>query len=104
MRRNALRTFFERIVVATLPLAACGGDPATPPEDLAIADLSDFAVTGDDPILPPFDWCELANPPYSASVDPDLGLSPDGGYAEYGTLCYYKTVCNTVCKTGYNIC
>src|SRR5579871_6675616 len=105
MRRSALRVFFERVVVATLPLAGCGGDAPADANDLAVADLAGDAATGSDDGALPGDWCELIHPPFDVRPDPDAGLTPDGGVTEYGSTCYYQTVCLQVCvKPGYAVC
>jgi hypothetical protein len=120
MRRSALRTFFERVIVATLPLAAAACDnPATPPDMAAQADLGgvgggggeDLAVpTGDladpnaqdDLPAPPdmTDVCELMFPVTYVPIAKNL--VPDAGH--FNTLCVVGDPCTTVCPTGYTQC
>jgi hypothetical protein len=102
MPRWALQPFFERIVVAALPLVcACGGaHPARPDgsavmaADMAVADLADFI-----PVVPPVDTCDPAHPPIIIPITLDqLG---DGGTDDE---CRSDGVCDTICTNGYTIC
>lgn len=103
MPRHALRAFFERVVLASLPLVipACGGNhPHPTPKTtdmsvaMAVADLSSF-----NPNIPPPDPCELQHPPIVVSVTADQ--LPDGGMEEQ---CRSNGECLTFCAEGYTLC
>jgi hypothetical protein len=108
MRRNALRAFFERVVVASLPLAAgCGGQGAhdtglSAGADLAVADdlsapvpAADLALVDGAP--PRLDTCENLHPPVSIDF-------PPSGFPDGGADCHSGTMCTNVCPPGYIIC
>jgi hypothetical protein len=119
MRRSALRTFFERVIVASLPLAlaACdgptgtgggggdadlavmmmpGGDLAAPPGDMAQPpDPGDLAAAPD-----MTDTCELQHP--VLYVNMPASSVPDGGH--FNTLCVTGSPCTESCPTGYSQC
>ena len=86
MRRSALGTFFQRVILSTLPLAGCTGDPDEP--DLAPpADLQaniDFSS--------PLANCFAMNPDITVYPNPDGGISWDGGM---------DVVCLQFCPVGY---
>jgi len=116
MSRNALRVFFERVIVASLPLAvpACGGGKTmtnNPPADMAVATTEDgdmaVAGAGDDmtqaPMIDMFNFdlesCEKDHPVTPANIPADK--YPDGGF---GVLCVTGSPCTDVCPTGYAQC
>lgn len=117
MRRTALRTFFERVVVASLPLAVPACKEATmtrpPPStsaDMAMAlELADMAETptandmidpfGTDMVSFDLDTCESQHP--NTPVNMPASSLPDGGF---GMLCKNGSPCSDVCPTGYMQC
>jgi hypothetical protein len=127
MSRNALAAFFERLVVATLPLAvpACTAHHDTPAltadmtasapggDDLAIAgdlmsvasvDLAvslgvDLARSGDSGPPDPCDTNPTDPPPILVSFPP--GSLPDGGFS---TPCRSGGVCAQYCPYRYTTC
>ena len=116
MRRNALRTFFERVIVASLPLAApaCHSAASKPPQttgasDLAMASATDMAVSTSandlanaptlDLATTDLDTCEVNHP--VTVVNMPASYLPDGGFK---TLCVTGSPCSTVCPTDYVTC
>ena len=117
MPRKALARFFERLVVASLPLAvpACGGSRAstmTTTPDLAVpaetdgggddldmgmaakpSDLSKV-LTGDLARADMYDPCEVSLDPPPAVVPFPAGDIPDGGFA---MTCEAAAFCNKYC-------
>jgi hypothetical protein len=107
MPRHALRTFFERVVIATLPLVvpACSGNDAhTRDHGTAPTDMSAAAQPGDDmtsfnPTVPPKDPCESAHPPMVMAVTPAQLV--DGGTVPE---CRAGGECLSICANGYTLC
>jgi hypothetical protein len=118
MSRSALAVFFERLVVATLPLAvpACGG-PARPAADMSVAppadDLAVSMANGGADLAPtdlamadlrfdPNDPCDTSStdPPPIYVPFPAADL-PDGGFA---TPCQSGAVCTAHCPYRYTTC
>lgn len=122
MRRTALSAFFERVIVASLPIAisACGGAKTggggvggggmMSQPDMAVVDTAgDMAggTTGADmlpdtlDLLPPsdLDSCEIMHP--VTAVNMPASDLPDGGFP---TLCENGSPCTDVCPTGYGQC
>jgi hypothetical protein len=116
MRRTALRAFFERVVVASLPLTVACGDPTmndmgqtAPPADLTavapadltvggppdLAVLTDLALGGGD-----LDTCETQHP--ITYVNIPTSDVPDSGH--FNTLCVNGDPCTQVCPSGYTQC
>jgi hypothetical protein len=116
MPRHALRSFFERVIVASLPLVvpACGGGGNTgtttnpPPADMAVStDPGDMTATPEvDDLAGPtgdllnFDLesCEIDHPIKMVNASPNLPL--DAGF----TLCVTGEPCTSTCGDGYTIC
>jgi hypothetical protein len=115
MSRNALRVFFERVIVASLPLAipACGGGNTgnmNPPSgdmamvvegdnDMALDSANDLAgATGDLVLGPDLDTCEIDHPVKDVNTAPDFPT--DAGFH----LCVNGEPCTTACGGGYTIC
>ena len=113
MSRNALRVFFERVIVASLPLVvpACGGGKTMTnnPADMAVAsEDSDMAMAGDDDMAqaltadmvlgPDLDSCEIDHPIFEVNASPNLPL--DAGF----NLCVTGEPCTSACGSGYTIC
>src|SRR3954469_24091733 len=122
MPRKALARFFERLVVASLPLAvsACGGSHAPPTTTSAAVDLSTSESTGDGldggtgaagsdlakggsvavgglAGADMYDVCEAsAGDPPPAVVPFPASDMPDGGFA---TPCQAGAFCNKYCPT-----
>ncbi len=120
MSRNALRVFFERVIVASLPLAvaACGGGtPGPTMSQPGSGDMAMVVTVGDMAGGPPamddlagstamldmsqvdLDSCEAMHPITPANM-PASAL-PDGGF---GTLCTSGSPCSDYCPTGYVQC
>jgi hypothetical protein len=106
MPRHALRAFFERVVIATLPLVvpACSGSAAHPhdqgaaPADMSAASAPDD-MAGFTPTVPPKDPCEPAHPPMIVAVTTDQLL--DGGTSPE---CRSGGECLNICTNGYSLC
>jgi hypothetical protein len=115
MSRNALRVFFERVIIASLPLAvpACGGSKPMNqnPADMAMVietgnDMADTAAASDmtttsmaDLVLgPDLDTCEIDHPATDVNTPPTFPT--DAGFH----LCVNGDPCTSVCPTGYNTC
>jgi hypothetical protein len=104
MPRQALRAFFERVVIATLPLVvpACGSakhDHPSAPADMSAAAQAPEDMTPFNPIIPPRDPCEGAHPPMVVAVTP--GELLDGGMI---SECRSGGECLTICNNGYTLC
>jgi len=111
MSRNALRVFFERVIVASLPLVipACGGgNPGTntTPGDMAmVLEPGDMAAnTGGDDLAnpgiadsgvgPDLDSCEVDHPVTSINVPSNFPT--DAGFY----LCVTGSPCSDYCPSG----
>jgi hypothetical protein len=119
MRRSALRVFFERVIVASLPLAApaCSSAPSNPPpppgDDMAmVVPADDLSMsTGDDLSQPPADLVTASNGD-GPSVPHDLSCSPpvnanvpaDKMPDMWPTLCIYGDPCTTYCPPTWTEC
>jgi hypothetical protein len=104
MQRSALAVFFQRVLAATLPLAAAAcPDSATPapdaaavaPADLAVTVADDFAFASPDL----YDSCDVHYPVTRVNNDPDKFA--DGGWP---TQCLFGSVCGPLCPPGYMMC
>ena len=111
MSRNALRVFFERVIVASLPLAipACGGgnpgSTTNTPADMAmVLDPGDMAGSGGGDLAggptdgggigPDLDSCEVDHPVVSINVPSNFPT--DAGF----NLCVTGSPCSDYCPTG----
>jgi hypothetical protein len=114
MPRRALARFFERVIVASLPLAvsACGDTGATmsttPPDLAVVLPASDLGsengdLAGTTPILDfataDLDSCEQLHP--VTAVNMPASYLPDGGFH---TLCTIGHPCIDVCPPDYVEC
>jgi hypothetical protein len=118
MQRNALTKFFERVVLASLPLAvpACKSNTTMKPPassvDMAMATMSmdDMAdtSTGPDMTVDNFgtdmasfdlDTCESQHPNTPANMP--ANAIPDMGF---GMLCHNGSPCSDYCPSGYVQC
>jgi hypothetical protein len=102
VRRSALSVFFQRIIVASLPLAAACQDGATaPPDGQAPQDLA-VVIPTDAAMLPSpdlYDSCDVVYPVTRVNIDPSH--LPDGGFR---TECLVGSPCAPICPSGYMMC
>jgi hypothetical protein len=114
MPRHALRAFFERVIVASLPLAvsACGGSKPMnqPPADMAMVieandmaeapatDMTDTSAGLDLTLGPDLDTCEVDHPITEVNAPSNFPL--DAGFH----LCVTGEPCTSTCGNGYTIC
>jgi hypothetical protein len=104
MNRSALAVFFQRVLAATLPLAAvaCQDSATTTPDAAAVA-AADLAVTVPDDLafVSPdlYDSCDVTYPVTRVNNDPDK--FPDGGWP---TQCLFGSGCGPFCPPGYMMC
>jgi hypothetical protein len=103
MRRSALASFFQRVIVASLPLGAgaCHDRAAELPDaggaaaDLAVVVPSDLALATPDL----YDICDVTYPVTRVNNDPSR--FPDGGF---GQECVVGNICVALCPAGYMQC
>jgi hypothetical protein len=102
VRRTALAVFFQRIIVASLPLAAaCQDGVPAPPADQAQRDMA-VVVPTDAAMFPSpdlYDSCDIVYPVTRVNTDPSH--LPDGGFR---TECLVGSPCAPICPSGYMMC